>query len=254
MKQIVLVLIALAISQFAYCQRLSVDSIVDFYRNADVDCYKEELYRGMKEYDCWLEDTLPKISPFVPFYSPAKIDIRKHDVIRFVALNYYDMANYSEKDNIYDHIIMDSTRCFIFIPLDEKGKPMGITEMYDRFTYDTFINKDDINYMFKPKFFRYLNKYRKTVKEIHAEALIALRTTYGCKFGFIKDGFIYYCWPKPIELNRAIQKKLKNGESDFVHKLDIMILPEYREEMTSGGLVRKVKTGHTDKKDLRICK
>lgn len=262
MKQIILFILTLTISLPVHSQSISVDSIVAFYRNANIDCYKENLYKGMKEYDCWLEDTFPKITQSwgirTCFYSPSKIDIRKHKVIHFVALNYYNMEYFDEKDNIYDHIIVDSTKCLLFVPLSENGKLLGITEMGDHYTYKNFTNKDDIDYHFMRQFYKHLKSVLKTYRKYKAEALIALQTI-GTKYndiGFVKNGKIYFCWPNPVELNEAVQQDLKKGKFDLIRKRDIILLPEYRENVMTGceGITRKTRTGHSEKKYLRICK
>ena len=262
MKRTCLFIMALTISLTAHSQAISVDSIVAFYRNADIDCYKEKLYKGMKEYDKWLEDTFPKLVQKWdllpnPFYSPSGIDIREYDVIHFVVLNYYNMENYSEKDNIYDHIIMDSTRCLLLVPLDDMRKPMGITEFGERYTYISFTNKDDVNYRCMRKYKKYLKSFLKTARKHNAQALVALQTI-GSKYddiGFVKNDRIYFCWPDPVELNKVVQQDLKDGLYELIRGRDHIVLPEYREDITNGcvGPTRKTKTGHTEKRNLRIC-
>jgi hypothetical protein len=244
-------------------QNISVDSIVLFYRNADTGCYKEKLYKGMKEYDSWLVDTFPQHaklwngSMLTPMFSPSNIDIREYDDIHFVALNYYDMANYSEKDNIYDHIILDSTRCFLFVPLDHKGKPMGITEMVDHYTYDSFTDKGNIDHRFLRHFYKHLKSVLKISKKQNAEALVAL-LTIGSKYndiGFVKDGRIFFCWPNPVDINEVVQQDLKEGKCELIRGRDHIILPEYRDQISNECVdsIKKLKTGRTKEAKLRIC-
>ena len=260
MKHFYLFIMTLITSLTVHSQSIPIDSIVAFYRNADIDCYKEKVYKGMKEYDCWLEDTFPKITQSWGirscFYSPSKIDIREHDVIHFVVLN-YNMEYYDEKDNIYDHIILDSTKCLLFVPLDAKGKLLGITELDDHYTYKSFTNRDDIDYQFIRQFYKHLKSILKTSRKYKAEALVALQTI-GSKYndiGFVKDGRIYFCWPEPVELHGVVQQDLKDGKYDLIRKRDIKIMPEYRESIINRfeGATRKTRTGHSEKKDLRIC-
>lgn len=257
-----LFIMLLTVSLTVHSQSIPLDSVVAFYRNADIGSYKEKLYKGMKEYDCWLEDTFPKITQSWGIrpclYSPSKIDIREHDAIHFVALNYYNMEYYDEKDNIYDHIILDSTKCLLFVPLDAKGKLLGITEAGDHYTYKSFTNKDDIDYQFMRQFYKHLKTVLKTSRKYNAEALVALQTI-GSKYhdiGFVKDGHIYFCWPDPVELNEVVQQDLKDGKYDLIRNRDIILLPEYRESIINGGegLTRKTRAGHSEEIDLRTCK
>lgn len=260
MKRTIILFISFVICLSTYSQSISVDSIVAFYRNADIDCYKEKLYKGMKEYDCWLEDTFPKIIQSwslkpVCDYSPSNIDIRKYDVIPFVALSFYDMENFSEKDNIYDHIIIDSTRCFSFVPIDKKGTLLGITEVHDHYTYLNFTNKEDYDYKSLRKQQKHLKRILKTCRKNDAEALAFLQTSILGHFCFIRKGRIYFATPKPEELNEWVLKWLEKGYYDSVRGLGGRYLPEYRERYTNGlnTPYRKIRTGHTEKKDLRIC-
>lgn len=261
MKRTIILFISFVICLSTYSQSISVDSIVAFYRNADIDCYKEKLYKGMKEYDCWLEDTFPKIIQSwylkpVCLYSPSNIDIRKYDVIPFVALSFYDMENFSEKDNIYDHIIIDSTRCFSFVPIDKKGTLLGITEMYDHYTYVNFTNKEDYDYKSFRKLQKHLKRVLKTCRKNDAEALVFFQNSIISRFCYIKKGRIYFATPKPEELNEGIFRCLEKGHSDMIRVLGNRYLPEYRELYKSEldeVPYRKVRTGHTERKDLRIC-
>jgi len=93
MKQVVIIILLLGTSLNGFSQPVSVDSIVAFYKNANIECYKEIINNGMKSFDKWLTDTFPKTTMLHSSYSPSDIDLREHNAIPIVALKYYNMDN-----------------------------------------------------------------------------------------------------------------------------------------------------------------
>ena len=95
----------------------------------------------------------------------------------------------------------------------------------------------------------------KTCRKNDAEALAFLQNSILGRFCYIKKGRIYFATPKPEELNEWVLKWLEKGYYDSVRGLGGRYLPEYRERYTNGlnTPYRKIRTGHTERKDLRIC-
>ena len=146
MKKILAIIFLLRISICIFSQSISVNGIVDFYKKIDIDCYKEKISEGMAHFNTWLRDSLPTKTEMPSWYTPTDINLQGKEVIPLVALNFYNMKSFDEKESIYNHIIIDSTLSVIFIVLDDERKPIGITDVAgDRYSYIDFTNKNDAN-------------------------------------------------------------------------------------------------------------
>ena len=258
MKQVVIIILLLGASLNGFSQPVSIDSIIAFYKNADIECYKEIINNGMKSFDKWLADTFPKTTILHSSYSPSDIDLREHNAIPIVALKYYNMINISENDDIYDHLIIDSTKCIILVPYDEKNKPLGITDVLgETYSYFSFRNKEDMRYYYNTA--DLIKKYLKICRKVDPDALIFIDNLYA-RFGYVKDGkimLVRYKQRHPIELNEFVKEICKHPESlDLFRKSDQIHIPESAQDMWDNKDAVKNSyrlTGKTPKEKIRIC-
>lgn len=252
MKRGVIIPILLAHCFFVLSQSIPVDSIVEFYRSSDINCYKERINKGMQDFNRWLQDTLPSLTSFAPLYSPSDIDIRHHDAIHFVSLNFYNMSEYDGKDNIYNHIIIDSTRCVVLAPVDKKGKLLGITDIGECYSYISFTNKNDINYRIG---YKSLKTFLKRSKKYNPDALVWFSTPYEkYKRGFVKNGRIYFLNPNPTDIDLFMRQELSAySDAKHIKTLDLIHFPRYRESFNSIDSTIEKKTGNTSSHEIRLC-
>ncbi len=259
MKHVVIIILLLfGASLNGFSQPVSVDSIIAFYKDADIECYKEIINNGMKSFDKWLADTFPKNTILHSSYSVSDIDLREHNAIPIVALKYYNMDNISEYDDIYEHLIIDSTKCMILVPYDEENKPLGITDILgETYSYLSFRNKEDMHYYGDKA--KHVKKYLKMCRKVVPDALVFIDNLYA-KFGYVKDGkimLVKYKQRRPIELNEFVKEICKHPESlDLFRKSDQIYLPESeRERCDSKDAVKNSYrlTGKTPKEKIRIC-
>ena len=254
MKTVVNIIILLGASINGFSQSISVDSIVSFYKNVDIECYKDIINKGMKDFDKWLTDTFPKTTTIKSPYSPSDIDLREHNAIPVVALKFYNMENINENEDIYDHLIIDSTRCVILIPLDEKNKPLGITDVLgETYSYLSFRNKEDMRYYHG--WAQLVNKYLKVCRKVVPDAYVYIDDFY-TEYGYILNGKIMLVKNKqrhPIELSEFVKEIYKrSGAYDIFRQSDRISLPESeRETWVSKGYRL---TGRTPKEKVRLCR
>ena len=98
-------------------------------------------------------------------------------------LKYYNMINISENDDIYDHLIIDSTKCIILVPYDEKNKPLGITDVLgETYSYFSFRNKEDMHYYGDKA--KHVKKYLKMCRKVVPDALVFIDNLYA-KFAIL---------------------------------------------------------------------
>ena len=257
MKQVVTIIIMmLGVSFNGFSQPIPVDSIVAFYKNVDVECYKEKINRGMKDFDKWLTDTFPQLTILHSPYSPSDIDLREHNAIPIVALKYYNMKNISENEDIYDHLIIDSSRCVILIPLDEKNNPLGITDVIgDTYSYLSFQNKENMHYYHA--WGKLVNKYLKICRKVAPDAYVYIDDLYP-RFGYVLNGkilLVMYKQKRPIELSEFVKEIYKRpGAHDLFRKSDRIHESEREYWNTESSKQNDHKlTGHTPKERLRLC-
>ena len=241
-----------------YSQPVSVETIVSFYRHTDIECYKEKIQEGMDRFNAWLVDTFPQKNELSSPYNPSEIDIRNHKVIPIVSLKYYNMGNFDMNDNIYDHLIIDSTKCIIMIPIDKKGKPMGITDIIgETYSYLSFTNKEDMKLY--QNWDKRINKFLKTCHKVKYDALVYIDDLGG--FGYIMGGKVFlvrYNSRKVIELSQFIRSCCSYPVTfDLLRKTDYVYWSErYDEFFEKNGLSKHAYryTGNTPTNLIRICK
>ena len=255
MKRILTTFFLLRISICIFSQSISVNGIVDFYKKIDIDCYKEKISEGMAHFNTWLRDSLPTKTEMPSWYTPTDINLQNREVIPLVALNFYNMKNFDEKESIYNHIIIDSMLSVILIVLDEERKPIGITDVAgDRYSYIDFTNKNDANAY---------QRWDKKVKEfLHVrrkeqpESLVYLYKLIG-GLGYIKNRKLYLIPPRkknPEELEEYIKMCLQISK-EFVTGSDRIIIPETIKDFWSQDIIPiEVRlTGNTPPEKMRIC-
>ena len=247
----------LGVSCNSFSQAITVDSLLSFYKNINIDCYKEKIDVGMERLNKWLKDSLPtKTKWFLEPYTPSPIKLQEHDVIPFIALRYYNMGSFDEEESIYDHIIVDSTLSVIFVVLDEHQKAIGITDVAgEPYTYIDFTNKKDANSYLH--WDRKVKKFLKVIRKQSVDALVYIEHIWGW-LGYIKNGRIYlllqYKRGKPVELQEYIEERMKRAR-DMVNKYDWIIWPESEIEYWNSpdSSFRMRLTGNTPQEKIRIC-
>ena len=255
MKRLLAIIFFLRMSICIFSQPISVNGIVDFYKKIDIDCYKEKIAEGMAQFNTWLRDSLPTKTEMPSWYTPTDINLQGKEVIPLVALNFYNMKNFDEKESIYNHIIIDSTLSVIFIVLDDERKPIGITDVAgDRYSYIDFTNKNDANaYQRWDKKVKDLLRARK--KE-EPKALVYLYKLIG-GLGYIKNGKIHLIPPRkknPEELEEYIKMCIQISK-EFVTGSDQIIIPETIKDFWSqdNTPIDVRLTGNTPPEKMRIC-
>ena len=278
----VIILMRICIGGFP--QSISVDTMVDFYKNIDIDCYKENIAEGMAQFNTWLRDSLPTKTEMPSWYTPSDINLQEREVIPLVALNFYKMKNFDSHESIYNHIIIDSTLSVVLIVLDEKRKPVGITDVAGKpYSYIDFtIDKDVNSYQ---QWEKQTKEFLQICKNYNPEALIYLnhRVIRGSGYikkdilylhvqgepkplykatgvlGFIKKGRIYIIPQKqkmPEELEKYIKKYLKH-DKDYITNSDWMLNPktekEFRDKDANVIPFEIRHTGNTPPEKMRIC-
>ena len=225
MRELFFIILAMVGFLDSNAQSLRVRDIVDFYQNADIDCYKKMIYEDISQCDRWIQDTLrAQLPPGIStIWEPSDIDIRKYDAIHMVALRFHDVDSLQLEDNIYEHLELDSAVSVRLVPYDKQGKLLGITDDGSiSGTYNSFINQNDWHSHDGSD--KLLKKVLNFCKKKKADAIVYLS---GICYGYIKNDSIY-CFvekkrrghshkaPKSffvIELSRFVNQLMKKNNS-----------------------------------------
>ena len=268
-----------------YPQSYSIDTIVDFYKKIDIDCYKEKISEGMAQFNTWLRDSLPTKTDLMPWYTPTDIHLQGKEVIPLVALNFYNMKKFDEKESIYNHIIIDSMLSVIFIVLDEEQKPIGITDVAgEPYSYIDFTNMNEMNSF--QQWEKRTKEYLQMYKVYSPDALLYLNYKVIGGFGYVKKDTLYlyvhdvpkslykttgllgfikksniYVIPQkqkmPVELKKYIKKSLKQ-DKDYINNYDWILKPKIEKDLRNkeaNVIPFEIRhTGNTPINLVRTCK
>jgi hypothetical protein len=236
-------------------QEISLQEVVEFYKNADIDCYKDKIQHGMESFDCWLRDTFPQMTNFESLCSPSDINLKEHEAIHLVRLCFYNMSNFNDTSSIYNHIIIDSLYCVMLAPVDKKGKPIGLTDVEN--TPYSYVNFKHTKNVTINSYQKGLNSLLKLSRRNHAEALVYLSYASGLmRFGYIANNKIYLCSrfnSQSFELDSSFKQSVLNTKYGIFHS-DKIPVSEYE----YWNKIRKDDssffTGHTPPEKIRLCK
>lgn len=238
----------------------SVAEIKGFYQDVNLDCYRKMLQNGMDEFDRWLVDTLYKKTSIGILFKPADINLAECSLEYFVPLRFFDMASFSAGDDIYEHLIIDSTLCISFIPLDKRGMPIGVTD-FDLQPYSFYSFQKEKRNVYRDSRVRgkYARKFLKYAHKYESEANVQVTLGLHNFYGYINQGKIYLVTRqrRPVELSVIIHDILSFGglDLDMLRDSDRIHLPTYRGKWGDGydgrGWWRSV--GNTPENEKRLC-
>jgi len=95
-----------------------VKSIMDFYNNADMICYKDNAQKRMMiEYNLFCQwDSIYRLHS-----TPPDIDLHKSKTVPVLNIQFVNTVNYEFSDDIYNNISIDSVWCFSFFCVDKRN-------------------------------------------------------------------------------------------------------------------------------------
>ena len=130
----------------------------EVYSSLDTACYRIKIQEDINKFDQWLKDSLSVYNSIgmKPLHRPSGIDLQRENKIYALAVTLTNTANYSFEDDIYDYLIIDSSRVLVSICVDDKMNVTGIT---DTEFPGSFIDLKDDFYFFS-------KKERKQIKEM----------------------------------------------------------------------------------------
>lgn len=228
-----------------------IDFFKEFYNNADTTCYMQRIQKDIDSFDAWLKDSVPLLSHGMqPWYEPANIDLKKENKIFALAISLVNTENYRFEDNIYDYLVIDSTRTFIIVTVDNKMNVTGITDISDIGSYQDV--KSDLYYLKKKK----KKRVRELIKNINKQSpdLIMYLDELSGTFLFIKGDKIFVYDPMKGEGQEFNEHVKEHLQIDFVRRLN-QVSFRYKNwlkgDYSDPSFYRL--TGNTPPDELRIC-
>lgn len=144
--RIILLLVFVSHITVSFGQNETCEKLLAFYNAADKECYAERIQKDIEDFNAWFNsyytpfinkevdvertpENFEKVAPFPPFYTISnKINILKERKVYMLAISFVDMDDFGGKDNIYDHIIVDSTRCITVACVDDDNYVKGLSD------------------------------------------------------------------------------------------------------------------------------
>jgi len=238
----------------------SVADIKTFYQKVDIECCRTLFQNGMDDFDRWLVDTLYKKTSVGIRFRPAEINLSECSLEYFVPLRFFDMESFSEGDDIYEHIVIDSTLCVSLIPIDKHDRPIGVTD-YDSQPYSFFSFQKEKRWFYQDSHVRskYVRKFLKYARKYDSEAHVQVALGTSKFYGFIRNGKIFLVTKKkrPIELSAIVRQILSFDGLDarlFRHS-DRLYIPIYRKKWDDyyDGRPKFRRVGFTPDNEKRMC-
>lgn len=297
-KRIFLFQIIVVLLNSVYAQENKVIELTNIYKNADYDCYTELIQKDIDDFTSWLVDTLMPaewkreeewlsrwekslgkkarkkkyqrikqhwFDNFSIRPRPKYVDLKKENKVFFLSICLRDLDHFQSGDNIYDHIIVDSTRTFIVACLDDSLDIIGISDLDDKGSFESAREWVQFHYAGSTGHFQpdmktdklYHKNFFRRLLGMETDALLHFNHATPDEYLYIKDGKIYvykndfedvefqeYMEARYKILTRSEDLPLFARFYEFVH-------PQEREGRR--GLSDR-KTGNTPKSELRICK
>ena len=238
----------------------SVADIKTFYQKVDIECCRTLFQNGMDDFDRWLVDTLYKKTSVGIRFRPAEINLSECSLEYFVPLRFFDMESFSEGDDIYEHIVIDSTLCVSLIPIDKHDRPIGVTD-YDSQPYSFFSFQKEKRWFYQDSHVRskYVRKFLKYARKYDSEAHVQVALGTSKFYGFIRNGKIFLVTKKkrPIELSAIVRQIISFDGLDarlFRHS-DRLYIPIYRKKWDDNydGRPKFRRVGFTPDNEKRMC-
>ena len=222
-----------------------------FVENADLACYEQKIQQDLNKFDKWLTDSLPLFKPkgYANPYRPGNVDLTKENKIFILAVALANTENYNFEDNIYDYLIIDSTRTFVAVCLDEEMNITGVTDIGEPGTFHD--SKDNFYYHGKKQ-----RKLRKeTIKNINKKSpdLILYCDEWFGSFLYIKGEKIYqyFLTGKSKEFNEYVREA---PDISIIRRSNRMTLPDSKLFDGKGSKPLFYRfTGHTPPNEVRLC-
>lgn len=158
MRNLLLFFSCVALPLFA--QNGVVAGLVDFYRQADKECYVSLIQKDIDDYNVWLRDSFPlRVANYEYPYNvmfakpggkPTSIRLANENVRLVLRICFRDMDDYNCGDDLYSHIIVDSMYTFSAAVLDGDSAWIGQTDYEEKGSYRDFLDPTHVNYRFVP--------------------------------------------------------------------------------------------------------
>lgn len=302
-KRIFLFQIIVVLLNSVYAQENKVIELTNIYKNADYDCYTDLIQKDIDDFTTWLEDSLiPKewnkmqkdisdwetmmgkrmkrkkyqrkkqewIDSFMNFIrpQPKHVDLRAEKKVFFLSISLRDMDSYQPGENIYDYIIVDSTRTFIVACLDDSLNIKGISDLDDKGSFETVREWVCYHHAGGSRRFDFMNKcpsedlffddYFKRLLSMDYDVLLYWNQNLHLQYLYIKNGKIYLYRNdfEDIEFQEYINSRFVNKDDYFtnVWRRTYGIIYPTQRQREHGDFHYTRKTGHTPDSELRICR
>ncbi|MDR2815116.1 MAG: hypothetical protein LBB62_00205 [Proteiniphilum sp.] len=125
-RRIVILLTGLLFCGNMFSQEI-ISRLKTFYDEADMDYYINIIEKNV--WDCYKAQCDKwNVDESV---NPPKTDLLKGKTVPMLAVQFVDMDNYEQGENIYNHITIDSTRVFTIACVDDKMNVLAFANYYD---------------------------------------------------------------------------------------------------------------------------
>lgn len=221
---VIIMLLSITLSKGQELDNLS--SLVNFYKNADKDCYTELIQQSMDELKQWYEDSVcswrkdnmlsSEIDKKLYYFSDRghlnhwpESKLKDQNKV-FILSVYVDWEKYCEHDfliDLADCMHIDSLRTFIVACVDDDLSINGITDIYERGSYLEIDGSKtsgrglwvDLDYMQSVFGKNALKKAYSLHPELRkADAIMSVVNDYWftivpCGFIFVLDNRLFWC-------------------------------------------------------------
>ena len=254
-------------------QETVVARLEGVFDNLDKDCFVRQMQKDMEGFNKWLTDTLeplrtnPPVLMYTPdgiplpvvvsdmyYRKPCPLDLITVKKVFALCVDFTSLDDYCYGDNIYDHLVVDSTKMMVAICLDKKDRVLGITDYEDRgalATWETFLSTGLSKRKFK-------NIYKNLVKR-NPDFLLFCEFRGMGEIMYARNGKLFFFYPYyPKRREMPI-------EEDFLRKPIPFLRMHYSGERyeTIRELFKKefyqvesptTRIGNTPESEIRICK
>ena len=225
-----------------------VQTLKDFYKNAQMDCYVDKInkliiYENEFLYNKWSSQYL------------ENFDLHKEHFIPMLVIRFVNTEKYTYDNNIYDYITIDSARVFTLACIDKKNNVTAFANSYLGIEAYCKVPKSHLNKKLK-KVIRGIYKFHPEVI-LYCHSLATLSYPFN-EFMFIKNGkiFVYdVMTEKALELNIYI----KEAFGSYCKKLSREVIPRWsleRNDSTRFDFIFRFTyrtTGPTPKDEIFLC-